>query len=76
VKELVEMLARNLVDQPDAVDVREVEGTSTLTYEIVVAEDDIGKVIGKQGRIINALRTIVKAAATKNGKKVYVEVIS
>lgn len=75
-KELVEMLARNLVDQPDAVDVREVEGTSTLTYEIVVAEDDIGKVIGKQGRIINALRTIVKAAATKNGKKVYVEVIS
>jgi len=76
VKELVEMLAKNLVDQPDLVDVREVEGTSTLTYEIVVAEDDVGKVIGKQGRIINAIRTIVKAAATKNGKKVYVEVIS
>ena len=75
-KELVEMLAKNLVDQPDLVDVREVEGTSTLTYEIVVAEDDVGKVIGKQGRIINAIRTIVKAAATKNGKKVYVEVIS
>jgi predicted RNA-binding protein YlqC (UPF0109 family) len=76
VKELVEMLAKNLVDQPDKVDVREVEGTSTLTYEIMVAEDDVGKVIGKQGRIINAIRTIVKAAATKNGKKVYVEVIS
>lgn len=75
-KELVEMLAKNLVDQPELVDVREVEGTSTLTYEIVVAEDDVGKVIGKQGRIINAIRTIVKAAATKNGKKVYVEVIS
>ncbi|MGC8834418.1 MAG: KH domain-containing protein [Armatimonadota bacterium] len=75
-KELVEMLAKNLVDQPDKVDVREVEGTSTLTYEIMVAEDDVGKVIGKQGRIINAIRTIVKAAATKNGKKVYVEVIS
>jgi predicted RNA-binding protein YlqC (UPF0109 family) len=70
------MLAKNLVDQPDKVDVREVEGTSTLTYEIMVAEDDVGKVIGKQGRIINAIRTIVKAAATKNGKKVYVEVIS
>ncbi|MGQ9523659.1 MAG: KH domain-containing protein [Armatimonadota bacterium] len=75
-KELVEMLAKNLVDQPELVDVREVEGTSTLTYEIIVAEDDVGKVIGKQGRIINAIRTIVKAAATKNGKKVYVEVIS
>ena len=75
-KELVEMLTRNLVDQPDNVDVREIEGQSALTYEIVVAQDDIGKVIGKQGRIINALRTIVKAAATKSGKRVFVEVIS
>lgn len=75
-KELVEMLTKNLVDQPEHVDVREIQGQSTLTYEIVVAADDIGKVIGKQGRIINALRIIVKAAATKSGKRVFVEVIS
>ena len=75
-KELVEMLAKNLVDQPDKVDVREVEGTSTRTYEIRGAEDEGGGGGGGFFFIINAIRTIVKAAATKNGKKVYVEVIS
>jgi predicted RNA-binding protein YlqC (UPF0109 family) len=75
-RELVEFIARGLVDQPDAVQVREIEGEHSLVVEVKVAPDDVGKVIGKQGRIVNALRTVVKAAAVRTGKRVTVEIVS
>lgn len=74
-KELLEYLARALVDEPDAVNVTVVEGERSLILQLHVAEDDIGKVVGKQGRIAKALRTILKAAAVKEGKKAIVEII-
>ncbi|HPZ07448.1 MAG: KH domain-containing protein [Candidatus Eremiobacterota bacterium] len=74
-KQLLEMLAKSLVDHPEAVEVSQVEGERSIILEVKVAPDDMGKVIGKQGRIAQALRTIVKAAAVKEGKKVMVEII-
>ncbi|HWQ79765.1 MAG TPA: KH domain-containing protein [Anaerovoracaceae bacterium] len=73
--ELVEAIAKSLVDNPDAVEVKEVPGKQAIVIELKVAPDDMGKVIGKQGRIAKALRTVVKAAATKANKKVVVEII-
>lgn len=73
--ELVKFIAQSLVDHPDQVDVREVEGEQTVIIELRVAPDDMGKVIGKQGRIAKAIRTVVKAAATKEKKRVVVEII-
>jgi Predicted RNA-binding protein (contains KH domain) len=73
--ELVEAIAKSLVDNPEAVEVKEVEGKQAIVIELRVAPDDMGKVIGKQGRIAKALRTVVKAAATKANKKVVVEII-
>jgi predicted RNA-binding protein YlqC (UPF0109 family) len=75
-RELVEFIVKALVDQPDAVQVRAVEGEQTLVLEVKVAPDDVGKVIGKQGRIVNALRTVVKAAAVRTGKRVSIEIVS
>ncbi|HEX4841521.1 MAG TPA: KH domain-containing protein [bacterium] len=75
-RELVEFIAKALVDQPDAVQVRAIEGEQTLVLEVKVAPDDVGKVIGKQGRIVNALRTVVKAAAVRTGKRVTIEIVS
>ncbi|HEX4841837.1 MAG TPA: KH domain-containing protein [bacterium] len=75
-RELVEFIVKALVDQPDAVQVRAHEGEQTLTLEVKVAPDDVGKVIGKQGRIVNALRTVVKAAAVRTGKRVTIEIAS
>jgi uncharacterized protein len=75
-RELVEFIAKALVDQPDAVQVRAIEGEQTLVLEVRVAPDDVGKVIGKQGRIVNALRTVVKAAAVRTGKRVTIEIVS
>ena len=75
-KELIELLVKTLVDQPEEVDVREIDSDRTVTYEVSVAPADIGKVIGKQGRIANALRTVVKAAATKEDKRAYLEIVS
>ncbi len=75
VRDLVEFIARSLVDQPDAVEVREVTGDRVLIIELRVAQEDIGKVIGKQGRIVKALRTVVKAAAVHSGKRVMVEIV-
>ena len=74
---LVETIARSLVDAPEEVRVREVasDGESTV-IELRVASQDMGKVIGKQGRIAKALRTVVKAAAVKQNKKVVVEIVS
>ncbi len=74
-KELLEIIARSLVDNPDDVSVREVEGEKSLILELRVAEDDMGKVIGKQGRIAKAIRTVMKAAAMRNDKRVVVEII-
>jgi len=75
VRELVEFLAKSLVDNPDQVQVKEVEGERFVVLELTVASEDMGKVIGKQGRIAKAIRTVVKAAATREGKKVVVEII-
>jgi predicted RNA-binding protein YlqC (UPF0109 family) len=74
-KELLESIARSLVDNPDDVSVREVEGERSLILELKVAEEDMGKVIGKQGRIAKAIRTVMKAAAMRNNKRVVVEII-
>jgi hypothetical protein len=74
-KELVEIIAKSLVDHPDAVFVQEVEGEQSIIVELKVADDDMGKVIGKQGRIAKAIRTVIKAAATKEEKRVMLEII-
>jgi uncharacterized protein len=76
VKDLVEYLARALVDNPDAVTVESFEeDDGTIVYELRVAEDDVGKVIGRSGRTVNALRTVVRAAATRDGRRVLVDVV-
>jgi uncharacterized protein len=74
-KELLETIARALVDYPDEIQVNEVEGDKSLILELKVAKEDMGKVIGKQGRIAKAIRTVVKAAAIKDDKRVIVEII-
>ena len=74
-KELLLYIARNLVDDPEAVSVTEVEGPQELTLELRVAPDDMGKVIGKQGRIAKAIRTVVKAAAVHEDKHIVVEIV-
>jgi hypothetical protein len=75
VKELVEIIAKSLVDNPDMVQVNEIAGEQSIILELKVAPDDMGKVIGKQGRIAKAIRTVVKAAAIKENKRVVVEII-
>jgi len=76
VKELTEMMVKSVVDYPEQVGVTEVEGTDSLILEIRVAQEDMGKVIGKSGRIINAMRTVVSAAsAAKGGKRTSLEII-
>ncbi|MCL5038410.1 MAG: KH domain-containing protein [Firmicutes bacterium] len=75
-KDLILFLTRSLVDYPDQVEVREVEEERITIYEVKVAPEDVGKVIGKQGRVVRALRTVVKAAAVRTGKRVGLEVLS
>ena len=74
-KELVEIIAKSLVDSPDMVQVNEVPGEQSTILELKVAPEDMGKVIGKQGRIAKAIRIVVKAAAIKANKRVVVEII-
>ena len=74
-KELVEVIAKSLVDHPDEVVVTESENDKALVVELRVAQTDVGKVIGKQGRIAKAIRSVVKAAASKENKKVIVEIV-
>ncbi|HHU76003.1 MAG TPA: KH domain-containing protein [Firmicutes bacterium] len=74
-KELVEYIAKSLVDYPEKVDVTQVEGERSVILELRVAQEDMGKVIGKQGRIAKAIRTVVNAAAIKENKRVMVEII-
>lgn len=73
--ELVRYIATSLVDKPEAVDVREVENEEGIVIELRVDPEDMGKVIGKQGRIAKAIRTVVKAASAKSAKPVFVEII-
>ena len=74
-KELVEVIAKSLVEHPEAVEVSEAQSNGTTVIQLKVAADDMGKVIGKQGRIAKAIRTVVKAAATKANAKVVVEIV-
>jgi predicted RNA-binding protein YlqC (UPF0109 family) len=75
IKELIEYLARALVDESDAVEVNVIEGKATTIVELRVAPDDIGKVVGKQGRTAKAMRTLLNAAATKLHKKAILEIL-
>ena len=74
-KELVEVIAKALVDHPDEVAVTQTENEKAIVVELRVAQMDMGKVIGKQGRIAKAIRSVVKAAASKAEKKVIVEIV-
>jgi len=74
-KELFEMIARALVDKPEDVEVTEIEGEQTTVIELKVAKEDLGKVIGKQGRTARAMRTILGAASTKIRKRSVLEII-
>ena len=73
-QELLTFVAQSLVEHPDQVSVTETEGPEAVILELNVAEDDMGKVIGKQGRIAKAIRAVVKAATLKNSKPVFVEI--
>ncbi len=73
-QELLLFVAKSLVENPDAVRVRETEGPEAIILELNVAPEDMGKVIGKQGRIAKAIRAVVKAATAKNSKPVFVEI--
>ena len=73
--QLVEQIAKSLVDDPSAVEVTETTDKQVTVVQLKVAADDMGKVIGKQGRIAKAIRTVVKAAAVKANKKVVVEIV-
>lgn len=74
-KKLVEVIAKSLVEHPDEVEVTERETDKAIVLELKVASSDMGKVIGKQGRIAKSIRTVVKAAATKDEKRVIVEIL-
>lgn len=72
--ELVIMVVRSLVDEPEHVSVNKIEGERSIIFEVRVAPDDLGKVIGKQGRIANAIRTLVRAAGTRLRKSIWVDI--
>lgn len=74
-KDLVEFIAKSLVDEPSDVNVNVIEGEKSTILELKVAADDIGKVIGKHGRIAKAVRTILSASATKTGKRIVLEIL-
>ena len=74
-KQLVEQIARALVDQPDRVQVKEVEGEQTTVLELRVAQEDLGKVIGKQGKTARAIRTLLAAAGMKVRKRFVLEIL-
>jgi uncharacterized protein len=75
VADLLEYLAKQLVDDPDSVQVEEVDDEDTLVLRLHVAEDDLGKVIGRQGRIARALRTIVRAGSAREQRRVQLEIV-
>ncbi len=73
-KELIEFLARAIVDDPDAVEVEEEQDGDRIVYRLYVADDDMGKVIGKQGRIANAMRDLLKVAAVRHGTRASLDI--
>ncbi len=74
-KELIEYIVKALVDNPEKVEVKEIAGEKSIIYELKVGEGDLGKVIGKEGRTAKATRTIITAAAMKQGKRTVLEII-
>ena len=74
-KEVLELMIKNLVDDAEAVSIKELNGEKSIVYEVKVSEDDMGKVIGKQGRVARAIRAIMKSIASKEKKKVTIEFI-
>ena len=74
-KEILEIIIKNLVENEDAVIITEKQEEKNVTFEVKVDENDLGKVIGKQGRIAKSIRTVVKAASTREDKKVVVEIL-
>jgi uncharacterized protein len=75
VEELLEEIARSLVDKPDEVSVRRTEREDAVVFEIRVAPDEIGKVIGRQGRVARALRAVVRAGGTRRGERALLEIV-
>ncbi len=73
---VLEKLVKTIVDYPEKVQVRKIEGSSTLIYEVKVSSEDIGKVIGKQGKTAEAIRTIIQAISRKSGKNTIVSILS
>ncbi len=74
-KELVQLLARSLVSYPDAVEVKETQGDTASILELKVAKEDLGRIIGKQGRTAKSIRTILNAAASRTNRKVVLEIV-
>lgn len=74
-KDILETIILNLVDNKEAVEIKEVEGEKSVVFEVKVADSDMGKIIGKQGRLAKSIRTVMKAVATKEQKRVSVEFI-
>ena len=74
-KELVQLLARSLVTHPDAVEVKETQGDTASVFELKVAKEDLGRIIGKQGRTARSIRTILTAAASRTNRKVVLEIV-
>ncbi len=74
-KDLIEYIAKSLVDHPDVVSVKEIPGEKTVIYELKVGEGDLGKIIGREGRTAKAIRTIISAAAMKKGKRAVLEIL-
>ncbi len=74
-KELIEYIAKALVENPDMVRVQEIAGGTSIIYELSVAPEDMGRIIGKQGRVANAMRTLLKAVATREGKRAILEIV-
>ena len=74
-KEILETIVKNLVNRQDAIEIKEIEDEKSIVFEVKVAEEDMGKIIGKQGKIAQSIRTIVRAVSNKKDKKVTVEFI-
>jgi hypothetical protein len=74
-KELIEYIAKSLVDDPSQVRVDEIEGTASVVLELRVAPEDMGRIIGKKGRVANAMRDLVRVVAAKQGKRVALEIV-
>ncbi len=74
-KDILQTIILNLVDNKEAVEIKELEGEKSIVFEVKVAENDMGKIIGKQGRLAKSIRTVMKAAASKEQKRVTVEFI-